>query len=154
MMGFIWFWLVAVMIVGYVVLDGFDLGVGILHLFLPRTEGERRAGVPSCQACGRAALFVRTGPGHPGPALTPLARDGYSVVLRSTWSGRSACPMAAAPASRAGQVGGRAGPATFGKVPRSRPHGVQGRDTPDLGGGRSVQPTAPTGTSTDRSSTT
>src|SRR6201987_5341415 len=42
MMGFIWFWLVAVMIVGYVVFDGFDLGVGVLHLFLPRTEGERR----------------------------------------------------------------------------------------------------------------
>ena len=41
-MGFIWFWLVAVMIVGYVVLDGFDLGVGVLHLFLPRTEAERR----------------------------------------------------------------------------------------------------------------
>src|SRR6201988_4427154 len=40
MMGFIWFWLVAVMIVGYVVLDGFDLGVGVLHLFLPRTEAE------------------------------------------------------------------------------------------------------------------
>ena len=38
MMGFIWFWLVAVMIVGYVVLDGFDLGVGVLHLFLVRTE--------------------------------------------------------------------------------------------------------------------
>ena len=29
-MGFIWFWLVAVMLVAYVVLDGFDLGVGIL----------------------------------------------------------------------------------------------------------------------------
>jgi cytochrome d ubiquinol oxidase subunit II len=43
MMGFIWFWLVAVMIVGYVVLDGFDLGVGILHLFLVRTEAERKA---------------------------------------------------------------------------------------------------------------
>jgi cytochrome d ubiquinol oxidase subunit II len=43
MMGFVWFWLVAVMIVGYVVLDGFDLGVGILHLFLVRTESERRA---------------------------------------------------------------------------------------------------------------
>jgi len=41
-MGFIWFWLVAVMIVGYVVLDGFDLGVGVLHLFLVRTEAERR----------------------------------------------------------------------------------------------------------------
>jgi len=43
MMGFIWFWLVAVMIVGYVVLDGFDLGVGVLHLFLERNEAERRA---------------------------------------------------------------------------------------------------------------
>jgi len=47
MMGFIWFWLVAVMIVGYVVLDGFDLGVGILHLFLPRTEAERRVSLRS-----------------------------------------------------------------------------------------------------------
>jgi cytochrome bd ubiquinol oxidase subunit II len=47
MMGFIWFWLVAVMIVGYVVLDGFDLGVGILHLFLPRTESERQASLRS-----------------------------------------------------------------------------------------------------------
>jgi len=42
-MGFIWFWLVAVMIVGYVVLDGFDLGVGVLHLFLVRNESERQA---------------------------------------------------------------------------------------------------------------
>ena len=42
-MGMIWFWLVAVMIVGYVVLDGFDLGVGVLHLFLVRNETERRA---------------------------------------------------------------------------------------------------------------
>lgn len=47
MMGFIWFWLVAVMIVGYVVLDGFDLGVGVLHLFLPRTEAERRISLHS-----------------------------------------------------------------------------------------------------------
>ena len=47
MMGFIWFWLVAVMIVGYVVLDGFDLGVGVLHLFLVRTEEERRTNLAS-----------------------------------------------------------------------------------------------------------
>ncbi|HWG21338.1 MAG TPA: cytochrome d ubiquinol oxidase subunit II [Terracidiphilus sp.] len=46
-MGFIWFWLVAVMIVGYVVLDGFDLGVGVLHLFLVRNEAERRASLRS-----------------------------------------------------------------------------------------------------------
>jgi cytochrome d ubiquinol oxidase subunit II len=47
MMGFLWFWLVAVMIVGYVVLDGFDLGVGVLHLFLTRSEDERRAALAS-----------------------------------------------------------------------------------------------------------
>ena len=42
MMGFIWFWLVAIMLVAYVVLDGFDLGVGILHPFLARNELERQ----------------------------------------------------------------------------------------------------------------
>ncbi|HUN86968.1 MAG TPA: cytochrome d ubiquinol oxidase subunit II [Terracidiphilus sp.] len=42
-MGTLWFWLVAVMIVGYVVLDGFDLGVGVLHLFLAHNEAERQA---------------------------------------------------------------------------------------------------------------
>lgn len=46
-MGFIWFWIVAVMIVGYVVLDGFDLGVGVLHLFLVRNEAERQVNLRS-----------------------------------------------------------------------------------------------------------
>jgi len=41
-MGFIWFWLVAVMLGAYVVLDGFDLGVGILHPFLARNEKDRQ----------------------------------------------------------------------------------------------------------------
>jgi cytochrome d ubiquinol oxidase subunit II len=36
-----WFLLVATMLVGYVVLDGFDIGVGVLHLLLARTEEER-----------------------------------------------------------------------------------------------------------------
>jgi cytochrome d ubiquinol oxidase subunit II len=42
LMAFVWFWMVAVMLVAYVVLDGFDLGVGILHIFLPRTEEDRQ----------------------------------------------------------------------------------------------------------------
>src|SRR5258706_13710570 len=41
-MDAIWFWLVAGMIVGYAVLDGFDLGAGILHLFIAKTDDERR----------------------------------------------------------------------------------------------------------------
>ena len=36
-----WFVLIGVLLVGYAVLDGFDLGVGMLHLFVGRTEAER-----------------------------------------------------------------------------------------------------------------
>lgn len=38
----IWFVLVAFMLTAYVVLDGFDLGAGAVHLFVARTDGERR----------------------------------------------------------------------------------------------------------------
>ena len=38
----IWFALVALMLAGYVVLDGFDLGAGVLHLAAARTDAERR----------------------------------------------------------------------------------------------------------------
>jgi len=41
-MGFIWFWLVAIMLVAYVVFDGFDIGVGILHPFVAQTDEERQ----------------------------------------------------------------------------------------------------------------
>jgi len=38
----LWFWLVAALLTGYVVLDGFDLGMGAVYLFLGRTDRERR----------------------------------------------------------------------------------------------------------------
>src|SRR5512142_3578105 len=38
----IWFWIVAVMLTAYVILDGFDIGAGIIHLFVARTDEERR----------------------------------------------------------------------------------------------------------------
>jgi cytochrome d ubiquinol oxidase subunit II len=41
-MGTIWFCLVAFLLTGYVVLDGFDLGAGILHLWIARNDTERR----------------------------------------------------------------------------------------------------------------
>jgi len=37
----IWFILVAVLIMGYAVLDGFDLGVGVLHLFTKEEDAKR-----------------------------------------------------------------------------------------------------------------
>ena len=38
----LWFYIVAGMMAVYVVLDGFDLGAGILHLFVARKDSERR----------------------------------------------------------------------------------------------------------------
>lgn len=40
-MGTVWFCLIAIMLALYVVLDGFDLGVGALHLLIGRTNDER-----------------------------------------------------------------------------------------------------------------
>src|ERR1700679_2459451 len=41
-LGAIWFWIVAAMLVAYVVLDGFDIGGGILFPLLSRSEADSR----------------------------------------------------------------------------------------------------------------
>jgi len=46
-MGFVWFWIVAAMLVAYVIFDGFDIGVGILYPFVARNEQERQLAVRS-----------------------------------------------------------------------------------------------------------
>ena len=38
----IWFVIIAVLWVGFFVLEGFDFGVGVLHRFIGKTETERR----------------------------------------------------------------------------------------------------------------
>ena len=38
----IWYILFVVIISGYLILDGFDMGVAVLHLFVARNDGERR----------------------------------------------------------------------------------------------------------------
>ncbi len=38
----LWYWIVAVMVTAYVVLDGFDLGAGVIYLVAARTNDERR----------------------------------------------------------------------------------------------------------------
>ena len=43
----IWFCIVAVMLAAYVLLDGFDLGAGVIHLLAARTEDERRTVISS-----------------------------------------------------------------------------------------------------------
>lgn len=41
-MATIWFWILAVMVTIYVILDGFDFGAGILHLAVAKNDVERR----------------------------------------------------------------------------------------------------------------
>src|SRR5271166_3349623 len=41
-MASLWFWIVAVMVTTYVVLDGFDLGAGAIYLMAAKTDEERR----------------------------------------------------------------------------------------------------------------
>ena len=76
----LWFCLVAVMIVAYVVLDGFDLGAGILHLWVARSNDERR-------------LVLRSiGPVWDGNEVWLLAAGGtlyfaFPVLYASSFSG-------------------------------------------------------------------
>lgn len=46
-LNFIWFILFVVIISGYLILDGFDMGVGILHLFVADGDEERRISLNS-----------------------------------------------------------------------------------------------------------
>jgi cytochrome d ubiquinol oxidase subunit II len=41
-MGTVWFWMVAGILVAYIVLDGFDIGAGIIHLLISKTEEDRQ----------------------------------------------------------------------------------------------------------------
>src|SRR6478672_5413287 len=43
----IWYVLFVIIIAGYLILDGFDMGVGMLHLFAARTDAERRISINS-----------------------------------------------------------------------------------------------------------
>jgi cytochrome d ubiquinol oxidase subunit II len=43
----VWFFLFVAIVCGYIILDGFDLGVGILYVFFARTDEERRISLNS-----------------------------------------------------------------------------------------------------------
>ena len=79
-MGTIWFCLVALMLAVYVVFDGFDLGVGALHLLLAKTDAERQ-------------LVIRSiGPVWDGNEVWLLAAGGtlyfaFPALYASSFSG-------------------------------------------------------------------
>ncbi len=76
----LWFLIVALMLVTYVILDGFDLGAGALHLVLARTESERRS------------VLAAIGPFWDGNEVWLLAAGGalylaYPALYASSFSG-------------------------------------------------------------------
>ena len=76
----VWFVLVALMLVGYSVFDGFDLGAGALHLIVARDEAERRM------------LLQSIGPVWDGNEVWLLAAGGtlfyaFPLLYASSFSG-------------------------------------------------------------------
>lgn len=76
----IWFCLIAVMIALYVLLDGFDLGAGAIHLYVARTDEERRQ------------VLASIGPVWDGNEVWLLAAGGtlyfaFPVLYASAFSG-------------------------------------------------------------------
>jgi cytochrome d ubiquinol oxidase subunit II len=63
----VWFIIVSLMVATYVVLDGFDFGAGILHLFVAKTDEERRS------------IFAAIGPLWDGNEVWLLAGGGVLV---------------------------------------------------------------------------
>ena len=84
-MGNVWFWLVTFMLSAYVVLDGFDIGVGILQPLIGRNSEERGALLETIRpvwdanevwliAAGATLLFAF-------PLLYGLAFSGFYLAL-------------------------------------------------------------------------
>ncbi|MFN7919055.1 MAG: cytochrome d ubiquinol oxidase subunit II [Bryobacteraceae bacterium] len=76
----VWFLAVAAMLAGYVVLDGFDIGAGMIHLFVARNERERRQ------------VFSAIGPYWDGNEVWLLAAGGtmfaaFPTLYASSFSG-------------------------------------------------------------------
>ena len=76
----LWFIIVAFMLAAYVILDGFDLGAGIVHLFGARTRTERRM------------VLAAIGPVWDGNEVWLLAAGGtlyfaFPMVYASSFSG-------------------------------------------------------------------
>lgn len=75
-----WFWLTSIVLALYALADGFDFGAGILHLFVARTDSERRV------------VFSAVGPWWDGNEVWLLAGGGvlflaFPKVLAAGLSG-------------------------------------------------------------------
>src|SRR5205823_12753161 len=71
----VWFCLIAFLWGGYLVLEGFDFGVGMLLPFVPRDEGER------------GAMFETIGPVWDGNEVWLVVAGGATFAAFPAWYG-------------------------------------------------------------------
>lgn len=87
----LWFAIAAVMLTAYVVLDGFDLGAGALHLYVARTDQERRQVLAAIGPYwdGNEVWLLATG-GALFVAFPPVLASGlsgfYFAIFLVLWS--------------------------------------------------------------------
>lgn len=83
LLALIWFGLLGVLLIGYAVLDGFDLGVGMLHLVLARGDTERRLTLNSIGPLwdGNEVWFVTF-----GGAMFAAFPEAYATVFSGFYS--------------------------------------------------------------------
>jgi cytochrome d ubiquinol oxidase subunit II len=79
-MAMLWFCLATAMIAGYVILDGFDLGAGVIQLLVAKTEREK------------AQVLSSIGPVWDGNELWLVAASGalfvaFPALYASSFSG-------------------------------------------------------------------
>jgi cytochrome bd ubiquinol oxidase subunit II len=74
-----WFLLVGFLFAGYVLLDGYDLGTGALHLYLAKTDGERRQNIAAIAPFWDAnEVWLIAGGGTLFFAFPPVYASGFS----------------------------------------------------------------------------
>jgi len=85
---FIWWLFVGALLIGFAILDGFDLGVGALLPFVGRTDGERRLMIQSVGSTweGNQVWFITAGGAifAAWPLVYATAFSGFYVALMLT----------------------------------------------------------------------
>ena len=85
-MEMLWFWLVSVMVAIYVVMDGFDFGVGILHLIVAKTNEERREVLGAIEPLWDGnEVWLLAGGGSLFLAFPKVLASGFSGFYLAMW---------------------------------------------------------------------
>ena len=82
----LWFWLVSVLVAGYVVMDGFDLGAGALHLAVAKEDKERRQVLAAIGPLWDGnEVWLLAGGGSLFLAFPEVLASGFSGLYLAMW---------------------------------------------------------------------